>query len=47
MDPIEVNNNYKLEPELEPKPSNSYHNKLFDIKQYYNIKLKYIKYPSM
>jgi len=41
MDPIKVNNNYKLE----PKPSNSYHNKLFDIKQYYNIKLNYIKYP--
>jgi hypothetical protein len=42
MDPIEVNNNYKQE--LEPKPSNSYHNKLFDIKEYYNIKLNHIKF---
>jgi hypothetical protein len=43
MDPIELNNNYKQE----LKPSNSCDNKLFDIKDYYNIKLNYIKYPSM
>jgi hypothetical protein len=44
---MEVNNSYKPEPEQEQelKPSNSYDNKLFDIKQYYNIKLNYIKYP--
>jgi hypothetical protein len=41
MNPIEVNNSYKQE----LKPSNSYDNKLFDIKEYYNIKLNYIKYP--
>ena len=40
MDPIEVNNNYNAEPSN--YLINSYDNKLFDIKEYYNIKLYYI-----